>query len=116
MLFLKLPQGGLLASFVSSLLESAEVSVVVEPWPIPITYARFDDDRTISEEIRCALWLTHEDNAYLPSDPHLAGLTSIYTSNYLTSKTSLKTSICGDTILSFYYNNIYGFLHLFESR
>ena len=35
--------------------------------------------------------------AYLPSDPHLAGLTSIYMSNYLTSKTSLKTSICGDT-------------------
>ena len=36
---------------------------------------------------------------YLPSDPHLAGPTSIYMSNYLTSKTSLKTSICGDTNL-----------------
>ena len=28
---------------------------------IPIIYAHFDDDGTISEEICCALWLTQED-------------------------------------------------------
>ena len=28
---------------------------------IPIIYARFDDDGTICEEIRCALWLTQEE-------------------------------------------------------
>ena len=56
-------------------------------------------------------------NTYLSSDPHLAGSTSIYTSNYPTSMTSLKISICGDTIPSSYFNNIATWaLHLIWSR
>ena len=67
--------------------------------------------KEVSPRCNVASFQEHVSMAYLPSDPHLAGPTSTYTSNYPTSKTSLKTSVCGDTIPSSYFI-IHGLLHL----